>query len=153
MWLSGNDYEFDDGVHPFGRFLESAEYRDALDENNDGEAITLFGAISLWLTNGSGLSYCPTYESFLLTIISIVEAWSAGAHSLIGGGNFRTEDGTPCAVEMWTSPKNVPIEEIYELPMLHREVFEQIKSLKQDEDRRALLDAVEKLQPSESSNR
>jgi hypothetical protein len=102
---------------------------------NDGQRPrALLDIVFVWLINGDAAEVCPTYDSYVLTVLDIIQLWMQGDKTTVCGfpllPNGEGEPATP--VELLIDPDHEPFDyratfdEPYPLskhPALSREGF------------------------------
>jgi len=133
-------FGYEDGVSEFSIFLQTTTYAKSLDSNT--EPISLLGALQLWLYYGEGLTVCPTYESFMVATILVIEDWINHDRVSIGGSPlWPFEDSTPVAL----SDDGQGMVQRYPLLLIRREVFQQLRATRDAHDRDELFGLVNRI--------
>jgi hypothetical protein len=151
MWQDESSYAedsfgYETGVDEFSLFLESVTYSSQLEPSYG--PVSLVGALHLWLYRGNGLTICPTYESFMVTLVRIIDDWLK--HDRVKVSNS----------EIWPFDENVQVDLFEDRQLavesdtrliLQREVFLQLKSTKQNRDRAEMLELLQELRRTVSA--
>ena len=130
MWHYGIHYSYTVGVTPFAEFLEFTIFNDRL--HPDDPPISLMDALGLWLDVGDGFLHCPTFESFLVATIAIIDDWLK--HDRVAVDNCVIWPfGDKVAVPLTNGEYGKSDDQVH--PLLRREVYEQMRSLRRAEDK------------------
>jgi hypothetical protein len=84
----------------FGDFLEINDADEHPTDPLDGIPSCVLDLVELWVVRGNALEICPTYESFLLTVIEIIAEWHHNPDDV----RWLLEDGEELSFDKLATP-------------------------------------------------
>lgn len=88
----------------FADFLEINDANEHPTDPLNGPPTCVLDLVELWVVRGNALEICPTYESFLLTVIEIIAEW----HNRPDNVCWLLENGEELSFEELSSPGDSP---------------------------------------------
>jgi hypothetical protein len=111
----------------FAAFLESEPYiRLRQRESHFGTPPCLLDIIELWVASGNATHVCPTYETFLLTVLDIVDRWQREMRKTVLGASLWCTGPHDESIEILflNSCDGIQVEDSWSHPVLNQQNYE-----------------------------